>query len=65
MEPKNCPHCQAALVTKDGFNRVLGCEIRGVYDGVLFWHCPDCGKNFHRFPVGDSLWCLAESFIQE
>lgn len=23
--------------------------MRGVYDGTLFWVCPDCGHPFHRF----------------
>lgn len=34
------------------FSRVIGHEVRGVYDGVLFWSCPDCGKAWPRFTDG-------------
>lgn len=30
------------------FSRVIGHEVRGVYDGTLFWSCPDCGKAWPR-----------------
>ena len=26
------------------FDRVVGMEISGVYDGVLFWRCSACGR---------------------
>jgi|GEM_PF-6382920 len=25
--------------------------LHPVYDGVLFWECPDCGGKWHRFTV--------------
>lgn len=31
------------------FKRTIGVEIRGVYDGILFWQCPDCGGRWHRW----------------
>ena len=31
------------------YSKVIGMEIRGVYDGVLFWICPVCGECWHRF----------------
>lgn len=31
------------------YSRMMGYEIRGVYDGVLFWGCPDCGHLWPRF----------------
>ena len=59
-----CPHCSASLLgdpipreeraelRATHFRREFGVEVRGVYDGVLFWACPDCGGCWHRFPVG-------------
>lgn len=32
------------------FSRLIGVEIRGVYDGIAYWRCPDCGLRWHRFP---------------
>ncbi len=37
------------------FSRLIGIEIPGVYDGVLFWQCPDCGAQWHRWPKGNEL----------
>lgn len=34
------------------FRRVMGHEVRGVYDGVLFWSCPDCGHAWPRWDDG-------------
>lgn len=31
------------------FSRLLAHEISDVYDGVLYWQCPDCKNNFPRF----------------
>jgi len=31
------------------FRREIGHEVPGVYDGVLFWHCPECGWAWPRF----------------
>ena len=47
----NCPHCQADLRDlKNGapFKRELGCEVLGIYDGVLYYQCPDCKKSWAR-----------------
>ena len=35
------------------FSRVMGHEIRDVYDGVLYWSCPDCGKAWPRWNDGE------------
>lgn len=48
-ELKTCPHCAADLHN----GRAIGVEIRGVYDGVLFWGCPDCGGSWHRWSPDD------------
>jgi len=31
------------------FSRLIGVEIRGYYDGVCKWKCPDCNKEWDRF----------------
>jgi hypothetical protein len=35
-----CPKCHGL--------DVLGHEVRGLYDGVLFWQCCRCGWSFPR-----------------
>lgn len=35
------------------FNRRVGLEVRGVYDGVLIWYCPDCDVKWPRFGKPD------------
>jgi transposase-like protein len=39
-EVQKCPRC--------GSETIMGIEVSGVYDGVLFWHCYDCKKDFPR-----------------
>lgn len=29
--------------------KMIGVEVRGLYDGVLYWLCDICGIMFHRF----------------
>lgn len=62
MRTGTCPSCQANLQgepipEKDRkyyrndtthFSRAIGCDVRGVYDGVLYWYCPDCGHAWPR-----------------
>lgn len=31
------------------YSRLTGIEIRGEYDGVLYWHCPKCNGRWNRF----------------
>lgn len=52
----NCPHCNtdlrgAEIPNRPGehYGRELGVNIPGIYDGVLYWQCPDCGGRWHRF----------------
>jgi hypothetical protein len=33
------------------FKRTIGVEIQGVYDGVLFYKCPDCNGRWHRWSM--------------
>ncbi len=74
-----CPKCNANLQgapipqesidkgwygTSTHFSRKIGIEISGVYDGVLYWQCPDCGWAWHRFPQDDSRRSLrAQEYI--
>jgi hypothetical protein len=32
----------------DFYSRILGVEIRGRYDGVSYWECPECGSQWNR-----------------
>jgi hypothetical protein len=47
LEDERCANCKADL-TSGGYSRVIGVEIRGVYDGILYWECPDCGFAWAR-----------------
>lgn len=47
LEDERCANCQANLI-EGGHSRVIGVEIQGVYDGVLYWQCPDCGFAWGR-----------------
>jgi hypothetical protein len=63
-----CPHCGASLLGSEipeadrhwyggatHGRREVGIEVLGAYDGVLFWRCPDCGGDWHRWPEGHPL----------
>ena len=45
------------------YSRLVGVEVSGVYDGVLYWQCPDCGAAWHRFPAIDWLHGTARPYI--
>lgn len=63
----SCPHCDADMSGEKmtaaqreshggtHFSRTIGVEIRGVYDGVLFWLCPDCDRPWNRWAHPDRL----------
>lgn len=61
----NCPQCGANLQGEPippehrhwyggatHGRREIGVEVQGVYDGVLYWYCPDCGYAWPRFTEG-------------
>lgn len=73
-----CPHCGADLRgspipqeyrekgwygTETHYSRLIGVEVQGIYDGILYWQCPDCGGRWHRFPEGDPLRERAERYV--
>lgn len=47
-EPDGRCFCLPYGEGKTHFRREIGIEIFGIYDGVLFWQCPDCGWAWHR-----------------
>lgn len=51
----DCPRCKRA--------DWIGIEVRGEYDGVLFWRCAGCTHHVHRFPVGHWLREKASPYV--
>lgn len=47
------------------FTRTILVQIPGVYDGGLFYQCPDCGGCWHRWPKGSELRAKAERFLRK
>lgn len=45
------------------FSRVMGHEISDVYDGVLYWSCPDCGVAWQRFANGGPLAAESAKYV--
>lgn len=45
------------------YSHLIGVEIRGVYDGVLYYECPFCQGRIHRFREGTDLWRKAELYV--
>ena len=43
------PECRSSYGGLTHYSRLIGIEIRGKYDGVLVWRCPDCDYMWHRF----------------
>lgn len=51
---KICPKCGSnweVINTSSGtiYSRLVGIEIRGGYDGVSYWECPDCKIRWDRW----------------
>ncbi len=57
-----CPLCGASFLGasipeehrhyyggKTHFSKLIGVEIRSIYDGVIIWCCPSCRAEFPRF----------------
>lgn len=43
-------------------HREIGIEIPGVSNGVLFWECPDCGGQWHRFDITSRMHHVALTY---
>lgn len=76
--PDNCPHCGVSLLGElmtpaqyasghfgesSRYRREIGNEVQGVFDGVLFWSCPDCGGTWQRFDMTSPLHHVAEQYM--
>lgn len=46
------------------YSRVVGHEESTIYDGILYWGCPDCGGTWHRWPEGSRMRRFAEIFVR-
>lgn len=44
------------------YGREIVVEVRGVYDGGLYYLCPDCGKAWHRWE-NDYMRAKAQPYI--
>lgn len=54
-----CPRCG-----EDNPHNILGHEILGVYDGVLYWVCMKCGIAFPRdFGDWERLNALSRQYV--
>lgn len=76
MTDERCPSCNADLLGEPipaehqhhygestHYSNVIGVEVSGVYDGVLYWMCPLCNHRWHRFPEVHPLRAQAERFV--
>lgn len=53
---RTCPSCWSA--------DLCGHEVRGVYDGVLYWSCLTCGHAWPRdWPESDHRLRIAEDYV--
>jgi hypothetical protein len=41
-------------------DRWIGVEVKGIFDGVLYWGCGDCGTVWNRWTTEHHLWPRAE-----
>lgn len=46
-------------------DEIIGIEVWGLYDGVLYWQCTGCGSKWHRFPDDERLSAKAQPFIDD
>src|SRR5688500_10008520 len=49
--------------TPQYFYRTIGVQIRDVYDGTLYFECPDCRGKWHQFPEGSRLRARAAPYV--
>lgn len=52
MTPQECPACASDLVREVNGRQIvdrLSVNVPGVYDGALFWRCPFCSYDWHRW----------------
>ncbi len=75
----NCQECGTSLLgepipqasidagyykpTTTHYRREFGHEIPGVYDGILYWSCPDCGFAWVREMHVESLTAASHDYV--
>jgi hypothetical protein len=64
MASDHCPKCRVDLRGEDGY-RTIGHQVLSIYDGTLFWECPDCGHAWPRFSDGGRLGYLSQEYSNE
>lgn len=47
------------------FYKTIAVEVHGVYDGALYYMCPDCNGTWHRWPETHRLFEAAAPFIHD
>lgn len=65
---ETCSYCGATLREERGhviYSRMIGVKIPEIYDGVLFWQCPDCGKAWHRWGQHWQRYGAAQPYIDK
>lgn len=65
--PTVCEVCDLTFeyqVDGSTYTHLIGVEVQGVYDGVLYWMCPRCESAFHRWPEGHRLHKLADPLVR-
>lgn len=56
MSSTICPYCSA--------EQVVGIEVQGVYDGVLYWMCNECKRAWNRWFTDNSrMFRVAEEHV--
>ena len=61
-----CPYCGADLQGGPTMSqRTIGVEIPSVYDGILYWRCPDCRGAWPRFTGDDVRAALSARYATE
>lgn len=64
-----CPHCGHELTYQgaDGqtYSEAVLVEVRGAYDGGLFYTCPLCEGVWHRFSPDSHLHERAELYMRQ
>lgn len=53
-----CPNCGAPE------RYLIGHQITGVYDGVLFWSCMQCSRSWNPWPRDHRLRAIAQGHVE-
>lgn len=57
---RTCPHCGLDLST----HHAIGVRVSEIYEGILYWQCPECGGLWHRWDMTSVLRYKAERHIR-